>query len=165
MTKSLRPPNLGRELRHSFPYNDEDKARLLKLVITFRKQQDKAFAKASERELSRLLRDFLGNHDFIGHIVDGWYVIESDDPNDPIKEVIQRNWLVVDNKYIIDTCSDRYHPGEEGYKVVVSRIGDGKNYSLIKRSKSAAKFNAKMKNFFKNPLKRKNPEEGISSGF
>lgn len=161
MTK--RPPNVGRELRHTLHYSDEDKAKLLKLVLSFRRQQDKAFAKASERELARMLRDYLGNHDFIGHIVDGWYVIESGDPDDPIKEVLQRNWLVVDNKYIIDTCGDRYHPDEpDGYKVVVSRISDGKNYSLIKRSKSAAKFNAKINNFFKNPLKRKNPEAGIS---
>jgi hypothetical protein len=69
----------------------------------------------------------------------------------------------VDHKYIIDTCADRWHKDEpENYKIVVSRISNAKDYSLQKVSKSAAKFNAKVKKFLKKPFARKDPEEGIS---
>ena len=153
-------PGHGRELHTVLAYDQDDKARLLKLVVAFRKQQDKGFARLPDRELARMLRDHLADHDFVGHIADGWYVVQSGDPDDPIKEVVQRSWLVVDNKYIVDTCADRSHPEEEGYKVVITRIGVNKNYSDIRPSKSAARFNAKVKNFIKNPLKRRG--EGIS---
>lgn len=152
-------PDRGRELRHNLPYDDDEKTRLLKLVAGFRKKQEKAFARTPDREVARMLRDFLADNDFIGHVVDGWYIVHSDNPEDPIKEVAQRSWLVVDHKYVVDTCGDRWHPGEEGYKINITRIGDNKDYSEIKVSRSAARFNAKLKGFLKKPFKR--PESGL----
>lgn len=144
-------------------YSDDDKSKLFKLVITFRKQQEKAFAKTPDMELSRMLRDYLAEHDFVGHTETGWYIVRSDNPDDPIKDVVKRTWLIVDRKYIIDTCADRWHKDEpENYKIIISRIGVAKDYSQVKVSKSAVKFNAKVKNFFKKPFARKDPEEGIS---
>ena len=159
---NLHPSGVGRELRHMLPYDEEDKNKLYKLVIAFRRKQDKAFAKAPDTELARLLRDHLADNDFIGHLVTGWYIIRSDDPNDPIKDVVKRTWLLVDNKYIVDTCADRCHKDEpDSYKVIISRSSVAKDYSLVKASKSAAKFQAKVKGLLK--FGRKDPQEGIST--
>jgi hypothetical protein len=144
------------------PYDEEDKNKLYKLVIAFRRKQDKAFANAPDTELARMMRDHLAAHDFIGHTMTGWYVVKSDDPADPIKDVVKRTWLLVDNKYIVDTCADRWHKEEpDNYKITIARVGTDKNYSPVRVSKSAAKFNAKIKGLLK--FGRKDPSEGIST--
>lgn len=145
---------LSHERRHFLGYEIEDKRELYRAVAAFRKAQERSLSRADEDTIVRHLRDYLAPKDFVGHVISGWYIIYSGDPEDPIKEVVQRKWLFVDHKYIIDTCADKWHEEDaDNYKIVITRVMPNSPYRYEKPNKNAAKFNASIKRFISNPLK------------
>jgi hypothetical protein len=142
----------SKELRQMLPYSEDDKKFLISLVRKFRKKQDKEFSKSSDAFASQSLRDFLALYEFKSYVVRGWYVLYSDDPDDPIRDTIPRCWIVVDNKYIVDTHADRFH--DRSYRIVITKLGN-KEYRLQKPSKSAMKMRAKLRNLLRRKKKKK----------